>query len=122
MIVYWRGTAGALLSAALTSAMLAACSGNNASAPGGCTTVVHGMVGGPGTLTARFLPPGFRHGHNASYKAALPSMMYTSKGARIQLSVELHSAALHPADAAGRSVVRPVIIDGKPGFVGTGKP
>jgi hypothetical protein len=52
-------------------------------------------------------------------------MMYTSKGhdgARIELSVELHSAALHPADAAGRSVVRPVIVDGKPGFVGTGKP
>jgi hypothetical protein len=125
MIASWRGAATALLSTSLTCAMLAACGSNNATALDGCATVVRGMVSGPATLTARWLPSGFRHGHNASYKAALPSMMYTSQGhdgARIELSVELHSAALHPADAAGRSVVRPVIIDGKPGFVGTGKP
>jgi hypothetical protein len=122
MIVSWRGTAAALLSAALTSAMLVACDSSHGSALDGCATVVHGMVSGPATLTARFLPSGFRHGHNAPSKAALPSVLYTSKGARIELSVELHSAALHPADAAGRSVVRPVIVDGKPGFVGTGKP
>jgi len=125
MIASWRATAAAFVSASLTCAMLAACSGNQASALDGCTSVVRGMVSGPATLTARWLPSGFRHGRNASYKAALPSMMYTSKGhdgARIELSVELHSAALHPADAAGRSVVRPVIVDGKPGYVGTGKP
>lgn len=105
--------------------MLAACGSNHDSALDGCASVVRGMVSGPATLTARWLPSGFRHGHPAAYKAALPSMMFMSKshdGARIELSVELHSAVLHPADAAGRSVVRPVIVDGKPGYVGTGKP
>ena len=52
-------------------------------------------------------------------------MIYTSsvhEGGRLELSAVLHRAGLHPAETAGLTTVRPVVIGGRPAFIGHGQP
>ena len=118
-------SAAALLFALLTCVTLAGCATKHRSALAGCATTVRDVVSTPSTLTARWLPTGFRHAHNASSTSAQPAMIYASsvdESARLELSAVLHRAGLHPAEMAGRTVARSAIVGDRPAFIGRGQP
>jgi hypothetical protein len=117
-------SAAALLFAVLTCISLAACSDGHPPALARCTTTVRDAASTPITLTARWLPAGFRLSHNDSSNSARPAVIYTSSvqaSARLELSATLHRAGLHPADTAGSTVVRPAVVGDRPAFIGRGQ-
>jgi hypothetical protein len=93
----------------------------------GCTTTVHSVVPGPGSLAATWLPPGFQlTGGSPSDLTSTPVATYasTSEGAdppRIQLNFSNSPAPLNPGDG-GRTTATPIEVQGHAGLLESGPP
>jgi hypothetical protein len=98
---------------------------HNASSGLACTSTVRGVVQGPGSITASWLPAHFRPSPQGASASPLPSVTYTGPGgpqaARLELATIHQAGPLVPADAAGRRT-QPVSVQGHPGLFATGQP
>ncbi|MHB8295738.1 MAG: hypothetical protein ACYDH5_14165 [Acidimicrobiales bacterium] len=101
-----------------------------------CTTTVHGtvhgVVAGPGSLTAAWLPAGFRlHRSNPGTSSSPPSATYTkattvssataSGATRVSLGLSYSAGPLSNATPGSNSAQR-VVVQGHPGLLDTGPP
>ena len=122
--------AGALLLAACGTAGSAAPSARSsrnaqvaASDPAGCTTTVHGVVPGPASLAAQWLPAGF-HLTSGTTSDPTPGLTYSTTGSdppRIELDLSNSPGPLTAA-AGGRTSATAVEVQGRPGLLEEGPP
>ncbi len=94
-----------------------------ASDPAGCATTVHGVVPGPASLAARWLPAGF-HLTRGTTSDPTSGLTYTTTGSdppRIELHLFDSPGAL-TAPAGGRTSATPVDVQGHPGLLEDGPP
>jgi hypothetical protein len=123
-------TAGLAAAAALTC--LTACgtgparSDVKAARPrSGCATTVHGVVSGPGSLVANWLPAGYRLQTGAQSASSLPQATYAKVTRHPDPPrIMLGSAGQVPlaAAAGGFSKVVPAVIQGHRALVASGQP
>lgn len=92
----------------------------------GCVTTVHGVVNGPGSLTATWLPPGYRPQAGSRPPTGLPAASYVEvtrhpDPPRLMLSSISQPGPLTAA-AGGRANGVPVLINGYHGLLESGPP
>jgi hypothetical protein len=96
-----------------------------ATARSGCVTTVHGVVSGPGSLVATWLPPGYRLQPGTQPASSLPEAVYVKDTIqpdppRIMLGSD--SQVSLSAVAGGFSKTVPTVIQGYRGLVASGRP
>lgn len=111
--------------------MLSACGAvpgqASGSGPGqlGCVTTVRGVVWGPASLAAGWLPPGFHLSSGSQPGSALPTLTYTLATSpdppRLELGVSVYRGPLSPA-VGGRPAATPVTVQGHRGLLEGGPP
>jgi hypothetical protein len=98
---------------------------NLATAGSGCVTTVHGVVSGPGSLVATWLPPGYRLQPGTQSASSLPQATYAKVTRQPDPPrIMLGSAGQVPlaAAAGGFSKVVPAVIQGHRALVASGQP
>lgn len=93
----------------------------------GCVTTVRGVVDGPGSLTATWLPPGYRLRTGSQPPAGLPAASYVEVTGhpdppRLMLSSISRPGPLTAAAAGGRANGVPVLVNGRHGLLESGPP
>jgi hypothetical protein len=130
------GWAAAGLAAVAAVTVLTACGtvaqgqggtdGGRAGGSSGCVTTVRGVVSGPGSLLATWLPGGYRLQTGAQPASSLPASTYVQASrrpdpSRIMLSAIDQRGPLTAADG-GRATGVPVLVQGHHGLAESGPP